>query len=106
MLRKAFLMKIKPGMIAEYEKRHNPIWPELHRILKTRGISNYSIFHHEKTNQLFGYVEIESEAKLADLEENEVCGKWWLEMKKYLVSESEDSPRAIEDPMGEVFHIE
>lgn len=105
MLRKAFLMKVKPGRIAEYEKRHNPIWPELHQLLKDHGVHNYSIFYHEGTSQLFGYAEIEEEAKLAELGNNEICRKWWFEMKEYLVSESEDSPKAVEEPMREVFHI-
>jgi L-rhamnose mutarotase len=26
--RKAFVMSVNPGAEQEYEKRHNPIWPE------------------------------------------------------------------------------
>ena len=62
MIRKAVLFQAKPGMAAEYERRHNPIWPDLQKALKSHGASNYSIFLHEETGTLFGYVEIEDEA--------------------------------------------
>ncbi len=47
MKRNAFVMKLKPGFEAEYKKRHDVIWPELHKELKAAGISDYSIFLDE-----------------------------------------------------------
>jgi len=106
MIRKAFLTRVKPGMIDQYEKSHNPIWPELHDVLKKHGISNYSIFHDAKRSQLFGYMEIEDEEKLKKLSSNEVCQKWWRYMTEYLVSDSEDSVKAQEAELSEIFHID
>jgi hypothetical protein len=40
----AFKMQLCPGFEAEYRKRHDAIWPELVRLLKEAGISDYSIF--------------------------------------------------------------
>ena len=40
----AFKMKLKPGMQAEYEKRHAEIWLELVALLKENGIADYTIF--------------------------------------------------------------
>jgi L-rhamnose mutarotase len=60
-IRKAFVMSVHPGVEEEYENRHNPIWPELEKVLKDHGVSNYSIFLHAETRQLFGDAEIESE---------------------------------------------
>ena len=105
MIRKAFLMEVKPGKIDEYEKSHNPVWPELHQAMKAHGIHNYSIFYHEKTNQLFGYVEVEDEEKLKKMAELEVCKKWWLHMKNFLVSGREDAPKAKEEEMRGVFYM-
>ena len=105
MIRKAFLMEVKPGKIDEYEKSHKPIWPELHRALKAHGLHNYSIYYHEKTNQFVGYVEIEDEKKLKEMAKMEVCKKWWLFMKNFLVSDSEESPKAKEEEMREVFYM-
>ena len=42
MIRKAFLMRLKPGCQAEYARRHHPIWPELQAALKAHGAHNYS----------------------------------------------------------------
>ena len=63
--RKAFVMSVNAGAEHEYEKRHNPIWPELEKVLKDHGVSNYSIFLHPETRQLFGYAEIENEEQWA-----------------------------------------
>ena len=34
MIRHAFKMKLKPGHIAEYKKRHDEIWPDLAKELR------------------------------------------------------------------------
>ena len=33
-------MSVQAGAETEYEKRHNPIWPELERVLKDYGVLN------------------------------------------------------------------
>ena len=53
MERHAFKMKLHPGMEAEYRKRHDEIWPELARELRSAGVSDYSIFLDEETLTLF-----------------------------------------------------
>jgi len=63
MIRKAFVMSVHPDKHEEYQQRHNPVWQEMEQTLKSHGVHNYSIFLHEATHQLFGYVEIESEER-------------------------------------------
>ena len=58
MIRKAFVMQLHLGQESEYQKRHKSIWPELEEALKSKGVSNYSIFLHKKNLQLFAYAEI------------------------------------------------
>ena len=44
--------KIKPGMQAEYKRRHDAIWPELKALLKEAGIGTYILFqetYHKKS---------------------------------------------------------
>lgn len=48
-IRKLFVMSVNAGAAEEYEKRRNPIWPELEQVLKDHGVSNYSIFLHPET---------------------------------------------------------
>jgi L-rhamnose mutarotase len=106
MVRKAFVIQAKPGMAAEYQRRHNPIWPELEETLKRHGVGNYSIFLREDTGELFGYLEVEDEALFQQIAESKVCQRWWRYMTEVLVSESPDSPKAKEDMLKEVFHLD
>jgi L-rhamnose mutarotase len=103
MIRKAFVMSVNAGCEAEYEKRHNPIWPELEATLKQHGVSNYSIFLHPETRRLFAYAEIQSEERWNAIAQTPVCRRWWAHMKELMPSNPDNSPLA--DELKEVFHI-
>jgi L-rhamnose mutarotase len=104
MIRKAFLMTLKPGNQAEYERRHQPIWPELQEVLKSHGVSNYSIFLHRQSDQLFASVEIDSEEQWNQIANTEVCRRWWAFMKDLMLTNPDDSPLAVH--LDEVFHLD
>lgn len=104
MIRKAFLMTLKPGNQQEYERRHNPIWPELQDVLRERGVRNYSIFLDRETDRLFAYAEIESEELWASVAQTEVCRRWWAYMKDLMLTNDDNSPAAVE--LKEVFHLD
>jgi L-rhamnose mutarotase len=103
MIRKAFVMSVNPGSEAEYERRHRPIWPELERVLREHGAHNYSIFLHAETRQLFGYVEIEDEARWQAVAATPECQRWWRSMSELMPSNPDHSPVAHE--LREVFHL-
>lgn len=104
MLRKAFLMTLKAGHAEEYERRHNPIWPELQQVLKEHGVHNYSIFLDRRTDKLFAYAEIESEELWRQIAETEACRRWWSYMKELMRTNADDSPVSFE--LDEVFHLD
>jgi L-rhamnose mutarotase len=104
MIRKAFLMTLKPGCQDEYERRHNPIWPELQQVLKAHGVHNYSIFLDRRTDTLFAYAEIESEALWQQIARTEACRRWWSSMKELMLTNPDDSPVAV--ALDEVFHLD
>ncbi|MBT5706537.1 L-rhamnose mutarotase [bacterium] len=104
MIRKAFVMSIHPDRHEEYERRHNPIWPELEAALKDHGVSNYSIFLNPESHQLFGYAEIQSEEAWNAIATTAICQKWWASMKELMPSNSDNSP--VSASLKEVFHIE
>ena len=62
---KGFKMKLYPGMEAEYERRHKLLWQEMKDMIHEHGGKNYSIFLDRDTLTLFGYIEIEDEARWA-----------------------------------------
>lgn len=105
MVRKAFVIQAREGMTDEYIRRHNPIWPQLEEQLHQHGVSNYSIFYRENAQQFFGYLEVEDEALFAKLAEQEVCRRWWLLMTSYLECEHENSKKAKEEMLTEIFHL-
>ena len=104
MIRKAFAMSVNAGQEEEYEKRHNPIWADLHQVLKDQGVHNYSIYLHPETRQLFGYVELEDEARWKAIADSEPCKRWWAHMKEIMPSHPDNSPLSTE--LREVFHID
>ena len=103
MIRQAFVMSVNAGQEAEYEKRHRPIWPELEAVLKKHGVHNYSIFLHPQTRQLFGYVEIEDEARWAAIANTPECRRWWKHMGGVMPANPDNSPFAVD--LREVFHL-
>ena len=104
MIRRAFRMSIHPGQAAEYQRRHQPIWPDLERTLLEHGASTYTIFIDDATNDLFAYVEFESVAQWQAVAATDVCQRWWRHMSTIMPSNPDHSPIARD--LREVFHIE
>jgi L-rhamnose mutarotase len=104
MTRQSFKMYLKAGFEAEYEKRHNEIWPELTVLLKEAGVSNYSIFWDKETNVLFAYQEASGEGGSQDLGTTEIVQKWWAYMADIMETNADYSPVSV--PLQEVFHLD
>ncbi len=103
LIRKSFVMQLNLDCKDEYQKRHDEIWPELVDVLKNHGGSNYSIFFHEQTHQLFGYVEIESEERWQQVATTATCQKWWAYMQDIMATNQDNSPQSIE--LESVFYM-
>lgn len=99
----AFKMKLKPGMQAEYEKRHAEIWPELSALLKDNGISDYSIFLDEETNTLFAVQRL-SENSSQELGKHEIVQRWWRFMADIMDTNEDYSP--VSKELVTVFHLD
>ena len=97
-------MSVNPGQEKEYARRHQPIWADLAAVLTAHGVHNYSIFHDPTTHQLFGYVEIEDEARWAAIAGTEVCRRWWKHMRDIMPSNPDNSP--VSRDLAEVFHLD
>ena len=103
MIRKAFVMSVNAGAEEEYERRHDPIWPELEEVLRAHGVRSYSIFLQPETRQLFAYAEIESEERWCAIAQTDVCRRRWAHMRELMPANADDSP--ISEPLHEVFHL-
>jgi L-rhamnose mutarotase len=96
-------MSVNPTHVAEYERRHSPIWPELAETLKAHGVLDYSIFHDPATHQLFAYAEIEDEERWRAIAQTDVCRRWWRHMGDVMPSNPDSSP--VSRGLREVFHL-
>lgn len=96
-------MYLKPGMKAEYKKRHDELWPELEALIRSTGVFDYSIFLDEETNILFGVQKQDGEQSSQDLGGNPIVQKWWAYMADIMETNPDNSPVTI--PLDEVFYL-
>ena len=97
-------MHLNKGQKEEYKKRHNEIWPELKKLLKEAGISEYSIFLDEETNTLFAFQKVSGDGSSQDLGQTEIVKKWWAFMADIMKTNPDNSPVTV--PLKEVFYME
>ena len=97
-------MKLYPGMEAEYEKRHNELWPEMQDMIHEYGGRNYTIFLDRETLILYGYIEIEYVGKWDESEETTINRKWWDFMADIMETNLDNSPVSVD--LQEVFHLD
>lgn len=101
---KGFKMKIFDGQAAEYERRHNELWPEMKEMIHEYGGKNYTIFLDKETNVLFGYLEVESEELWAKSADTAICRKWWDYMADIMYTNDDNSPVSVD--LQNVFHLD
>ena len=99
----AFKMKLNPGMRAEYERRHDEIWPELVELLREAGISDYSIHLDPETDILFGVLWREDGHSMSDLPDHPVVKRWWAHMGDIMETHPDNEP--VSTPLETVFHM-
>lgn len=103
MTARAFRMKLKPGTVAEYKRRHDELWPDLARALREAGIYDYSIFLDEETLHLFAVLKLWPDHKIEALPAKPVMQRWWDYMADLMEVEPGNRPR--EWPLTEMFHF-
>ena len=86
MQRFAWKARVLPGMLDEYIRRHDDIWPEMTALLNAAGIRNYTIWN--VGDELFGYYECDDIAFAAKVQaESPVVDKWNIYMKDVMAME-------------------
>ncbi len=103
MTSRAFRMKLKPGTVDEYRRRHDELWPDLGQALSEAGIYDYSIFLDEETLHLFAVLKLHPNETSADLPGHPVMQRWWDYMADLMEVEPGNRPR--EWPLVPMFHF-
>ncbi|WP_373519357.1 L-rhamnose mutarotase [Pricia sp.] len=104
MKRLAFKMKLNRGQKELYIKRHNEIWPDLKKLLKDSGVSEYSIFLENETDTLFAFQKVSGDDGSQGLANTEIVQKWWAFMADIMETNPDNSPISI--PLEEVFYMD
>lgn len=104
MRRVAFTMKLKAGYAAEYQKRHDQIWPELIRELEAAGVSDYSIYLDPQSLVLFACQKVKDHDGSAALPQSAIVKKWWKYMGDIMETNPDNSPLSVN--LTEVFHMD
>ena len=100
----AFKMQLKPGVVEEYRRRHDEIWPELSALLTESGISDYSIFLDEGTLSLFAVLKLAEVNNRDALPDHPVMKRWWDHMAPLMAVEPGNRPK--EWPLPLLFHMD
>ena len=99
----AFKMQLKPGHAAEYQRRHDAIWPELASLLRESGVRDYSIFLDAETGALFAVLRRMDGHAMESLPQHPVMRRWWDYMADLMDTQSDASPVAV--PLTPMFHL-
>jgi L-rhamnose mutarotase len=97
----AFRMNLFPGQAAEYEKRHDEIFPELTRALRDAGVSDYTIWLDPEDHHLFGILTRTDDHTMADLPNTEIMKRWWKHMADIMETHPDNVP--VQVPLKRVF---
>ena len=101
------LIKVKPESIAEYERLHEAVWPEVLKTIHECNIRNYSIFR--QGNLLFAYFEYIGDDYAADMQKMAADPKtqeWWTYTDPMQEPLEDHAPDEWWTVMKEVFHTD
>jgi L-rhamnose mutarotase len=103
MERLCFLMHLKPGQEAEYERRHDEIWPAMRDAVSAAGYTNYSLFRRGST--VIGYAECVPDVAtvVATISATEVNARWGESFADIIESMTDENGELIR--YDEVWHL-
>jgi len=82
------VLQVKPELIEEYKRAHEPVWPDMLRAMSDAGVRNYSIFLRAN-GELINCLEADDpEESLRRVSETDVCRRWQAYMSPYFAPHS------------------
>lgn len=97
-------MRLKPGMAAEYRRRHDAIWPELLAAHTRHGIRDYSIYLDETTDTLFAVRKLTEDENAEAMADAAIVRRWWQYNADLMDCHADASP--VCRPLTEMFHMD
>lgn len=102
--RYAFILRLRPGAEQDYEKAHREVWPEMLALLKSVGISEYSIFRRNDMLVLTLRAP-DFEASWRQLDNHPVNLRWQKAMEPFFAPPEALLPGERFPMMEEVFYL-
>ncbi|MHB1104189.1 MAG: L-rhamnose mutarotase [Devosia sp.] len=99
----AFRMNLNSGQAAEYERRHDEIFPELAQALKEAGVSDYTIWLDPESNHLFGILTRTNDHTMDRLPDTAIMKRWWKHMADIMETDANNVPTQV--PLKRVFYL-
>jgi L-rhamnose mutarotase len=99
----AFRMFLNPGQEAEYQRRHDTLWPELAELLTASGIHDYSIYLDAPNHVLFAVLRRAPGHTMDTLPAHPVMRRWWAHMADLMRCNPDGSP--VVEPLPCLFHL-
>jgi L-rhamnose mutarotase len=100
----AFILRLRPGAAQAYEEAHRAVWPELLALLKSAGITEYSIYRRDELLVLT-LRAVDFEAAWSQLENHPVNLKWQETMASLFAPPEGLRPGERFPMMEEVFYL-
>jgi L-rhamnose mutarotase len=82
LIRKAFVLKLKPGALDDYIYWHDNIWPDLQAEIAKQGIAEITLFNLDDTIVL--YSQVNDESAWTRLWDSEVHHRWGELMNQFM----------------------
>ena len=102
--RYAFMLRLRPGAAEAYEASHRAVWPEMLALLKSAGISEYSIYRRDEL-LILALRAVDFEATWSRIENDPVNLRWQQAMAPYFAPNEGLRPRERFPMMEEVFYL-
>ena len=100
----AFCLRLRPGCeAAEYQRRHDALWPEMRQALLEAGVLHYEIHLEPQSRLLFAFMLRRSDHQLDALPQHPVWQRWQRHMSDMLVQQD---GRPLTEPLQRMFWMQ
>ena len=103
MQKRVWKARVLPGMLEEYIRRHDEIWPEMSAALRESGISNYTIWSHG--SELIGYYECPDIEAAEQYKANSLVMKRWSDSMRGVMEMAVDEETGGPFQYRQVFEL-
>ena len=99
----AFCLRLRAGNEAEYQRRHDQLWPDMRQALLDAGMLHYEIHLEPQSLLLFIFMVRRSDHSMGDLPQNPVWQSWQHYMADILI---QDNGLPLRVPLQRMFWMQ